>query len=75
MDRRNNIEFITELMEFSNNGAISQLVIMHAVEQYCKSVMAATKKPDNWNDMVSWETWQDECRNILQEMENFYASK
>jgi len=54
--RKTNIQFVKHIMEYSNHGALMQVFIMQALEQYSKSVAASTpEKLDT--PMVSGQAW------------------
>ena len=51
-----NVEFVTELMEFSAHGALIQAFVMQALEQYAKRVAAMTPEALD-TPMVSGHAW------------------
>lgn len=51
-----NVEFVTELMEFSAHGALIQAFVMQALEQYAKRVAAMTPEALDM-PMVSGQAW------------------
>jgi hypothetical protein len=51
-----NIEFVTELMEFSAHGALIQAFVIQALEQYAKRVAAMTPQALD-TPMVSGHAW------------------
>ncbi|KPU88106.1 hypothetical protein APR50_42680 [Variovorax paradoxus] len=51
-----NVEFVTELMEFSAHGALIQAFVMQALEQYAKRVAATNPEALN-TPMVSGHAW------------------
>lgn len=68
-----NEEIIANAMNFSNFGAMAQMVIVHAIRQYVDLVAAIETKPDDWNDFVCWESWQGACKEISEKMRKFYS--
>jgi len=51
-----NVEFVTELMEFSAHGALIQAFVMQALEQYARRV-AAMDPEALGTPMVSGRAW------------------
>lgn len=51
-----NVEFITELMEFSAHGALIQASVVQGLEQYAKRVAAMTPQALD-TPMVSGHAW------------------
>ncbi|GER21428.1 hypothetical protein [Variovorax boronicumulans] len=51
-----NVEFVTELMEFSTHDALIQAFVMQALEQYAKRVAATNPEALN-TPMVSGHAW------------------
>ena len=51
-----NVEFVTDLMEFSAHGALIQAFVMQALEQYAKRVAAMTPEALD-TPMVSGHAW------------------
>lgn len=51
-----NVEFITELMEFSTHGALIQAFVMQALEQYAGRVAAMNPEALD-TPMVSGRAW------------------
>lgn len=66
-----NIELITRIMDYSPTGALTQIVVMTALERYCESVcILGDTEPDNWPSLISWPAWKESCEYILNELEN-----
>ncbi|QFZ81868.1 hypothetical protein GFK26_03325 [Variovorax paradoxus] len=62
-----NVEFVTELMEFSVHGALIQAFVMQALEQYARCVAAMDPEALD-TPMVSGRAWHGcavEVRNKL----------
>jgi len=51
-----NVEFVTELMEFSAHGALIQAFVMQALEQYARRVAAMDPEALD-TPMVSGRAW------------------
>jgi hypothetical protein len=75
MKRLTNEQIIRKLMNVSPFGAMAQLVIIHAIRQYCKIVSELEQQPPEWNDFVCWESWKGACEHIKQEMDKFYGNQ
>lgn len=56
MNRKTNVEVVTELMEFSKNGALQQAFILKAIEYYAQVCIKAGAKTFD-NPMLSGEGW------------------
>ncbi|PIF73740.1 hypothetical protein CLU95_0839 [Variovorax sp. 54] len=54
--RSTNVEFVTELMEFSAHGALIQAFVMQALEQYAMRVAAMDPQALD-TPMVSGHAW------------------
>lgn len=61
--RLDNIEFITELMTFSNYGALSQIFIIDAVIKHAEAV-AKAKPEDVDSPMVAGAAWVGVAKEI-----------
>lgn len=51
-----NVEFVTELMEFSAHGALIQAFVLQALQQYANRVAATTPEALN-TPLVSGHAW------------------
>lgn len=51
-----NVEFVTDLMEFSAHGALIQAFVLQALDQYSKRVAAATPEALD-TALVSGHAW------------------
>ncbi len=60
-----NVEFVTDLMEFSAHGALIQAFVMQALDQYSKRVAAATPEELD-TGLVSGHAWHG-CAIEVQE--------
>lgn len=67
--RTTNVEFLTQLMDFSNLGPLTQSVIMVGVEQYVGNCLAheASLIESMKDHMVSGEEWVRQCKYIKEE--------
>lgn len=72
-----NVEFVTELMEFSPNGALSQLFIMEAIRKYAEAVSHA--KPEEVDsvfiDGASWVRVAQDIKARLDERHGDSSNK
>lgn len=64
------IEFLTRIMEFSPNGAMTQMFIMDAVLKQAHIVAEADLSSWPENHIISGPAWQSTARNILTELKN-----
>lgn len=58
---KTNVEFVTELMEFSNHGALSQVFIIEAIRRYAE---ACSERRISDNGFISPDAWQGVAREI-----------
>jgi hypothetical protein len=65
IDRRTNTEFITELMDFNPTGALCQIMIIQAIDQFTKAVAAAPAARFAHGGVVSGEAWK-RCAEHIQ---------
>jgi hypothetical protein len=74
--RKTNVQIVKHMMEFSNHGALAQLFIIQAIEQYAKQMSSLTpeqvKKFDN--AFISGEAWQSVAVEIKTTLEKHYNS-
>ncbi|MDP9881100.1 hypothetical protein J2W25_005172 [Variovorax boronicumulans] len=63
-----NVEFVTELMEFSDHGALIQAFVMQALEQYARRVAAMDPEALD-TPMVSGHAWHGCALEVLQKLE------
>jgi hypothetical protein len=72
--RTDNIKFVKELMENSQCGALSQIIVLCAIEKYCDQVLA--DKPGiieaMKNNMICGETWVKGCEELKRKVEERY---
>ena len=71
MKRKTNVEFITDLMEFSQHGAMMQAFVMNAIEQYAQQAMVE-RLPDK--GFISPDLWQAIAKELLDKLEVHYGS-
>lgn len=68
-----NVEFVTELMEFSAHGALIQAFVMQALEQYAMRV--AAMKPEALDTpMVSGHAWHGCALEVLRKLEQRFET-
>ena len=60
-----NVEFITELMEFSNYGSLASVFVMQALDQFSRAVLEAPDEifSDSAHFVVT-ETWKGVAKEI-----------
>lgn len=65
-----NIDFIKYLMEYSPQGAMSQIFIIAAIEKYATMVINA--KEHDWpvGHLIDFKSWQDTARYLKKEINN-----
>jgi hypothetical protein len=69
-----NIEFITDMMTFSQHGAMAQLFIMDAVGKWAKKVAETpyeeVAKEFGPNYFISSKAWHETAKEIHEKMNN-----
>lgn len=71
MTRTTNVEFVTELMEFSNNGPLIQVFVLQALDVYAKTVIERQDELSD-NGLISRKVWvacAEEVRTKIKERE------
>ncbi|RMX08214.1 hypothetical protein D8I35_03630 [Corticibacter populi] len=67
-----NVEFVTELMEFSPYGALAQMFIIDAIAKHAKAVAQAT--PEKFESaMLSGEAWIGVAKDINAKLKAHYG--
>ncbi len=69
MKRKNNVEFVTDLMEYSKYGELTQGFILLAIQRYSEFVK---DNPMPENNFVSSKTWSNIAVEILEKMKEQY---
>jgi hypothetical protein len=72
-ERQTNIEFVTEMMEFSSTGPMMQIFIMDALDKRSEAVMAMEEKPEGWTDMINWDAWKRSAIELNQRLNKHYG--
>lgn len=72
MKRETNEDLVVRLMNFSPFGALCQVFILQALEQYSKSVMEADPA-ELESPMISGQAWAGQARHIHAEIEKHFA--
>jgi hypothetical protein len=68
MKRPTNVEFVTELMEFSNKGPIIQAYVLEALRLYSESVVANQEQiPED--GFISRAVWVGCAQEVLAKLE------
>lgn len=66
--RLNNVEFVTELMDFSNSGPMMQTFVLEALRMYSDSVVQRQEEiPEN--GFVSRRVWVGCAEEVLAKLE------
>lgn len=61
---KSNVEFVQELMEFSKNGAITQVFVIEALRYYSKKVLQHGKLEDESGNFISNRAWHATAKEI-----------
>ncbi|WP_208935419.1 hypothetical protein [Paracidovorax avenae] len=73
MNLQSNIEFVTDLMQFSPKGPLVQVFIVNAIHSAAKQV---AEEPDPMvfdSPAFDGKVWQDVAKEILQRMDEKYG--
>lgn len=70
--RMSNIEFVTELMQFSRYGALAQLFVMDALIKYSAVVSAATDPSPYTSALIDGRLWIECGQDIKRQIDAFY---
>lgn len=69
---KTNVQFVKELMEFSQHGPMAQLFVLQAIEKYAKA--CANAEPEEMdNGIISGYAWQAVAKEIHEKCEARYA--
>ena len=63
-----NVEFVTNMMEFSRFGALAQVFIIQAIDQYSKRVAEADPATID-GGFISGQAWVGVAKEIQQKLE------
>jgi len=68
--RQTNVEFVTELMEFSRYGAMAQLFVLQALDMYSHAVAnAPSESHSDSGGFINLEVWQDVAKEIAHKID------
>lgn len=70
-DPKTNVEFVTNLMEYSPHGALAQAFIVQAIRSYAEAV-AKTTPVDDGKSFINPEAWHGVAVDIIARMDKFY---
>ena len=68
MARRNNIEMVHELMEFSKSGPISQIMVMEAIRFYTQMIIDNGEPEDNPETIINPRAWYNAAIVMQEEL-------
>ena len=66
--RSTNVEFVTELMDYSNNGPIMQAYVLEALRLYSDSVIALQDEMSD-DGFISKKLWVSCATEVLRKLE------
>lgn len=72
MARSTNTEFITELMEWSECGALIQPFVLEALWHYSQHVV--NNPIEDSNGFINWELWTRCAEEVLTKIEERHAT-
>jgi Trm5-related predicted tRNA methylase len=74
--RKTNVEFVTDLMNFSSSGALIQPFVISALESYSNEVIKdfkANRIPENPNAIVSAAQWNKIAEEVKIKLKEQYS--
>lgn len=74
MNQQTNVEFVTELMEFSKYGALSQVFVIEALRYYSELISKTVPK-DNPLSLIDPKAWHGVAMEIHEKLVQKYESK
>lgn len=74
MTRQTNVEFVTELMELSSYGVLSQVFVIEAIRYYSEQVSKTPEPPDNITEFINPKLWHKIATDINSRMKIRYES-
>lgn len=77
--RRTNTGLVTDLMDYSQHGALSQMFIIDAIRKFADAVastpLVELRERFGHNSMISADSWHGVATEIKREMDTFYGDK
>ncbi|RUS67740.1 hypothetical protein CUZ56_00217 [Saezia sanguinis] len=74
--RMTNIEFVTDLMQYSKYGVMAQLFVIEALHCYSDTVAnAAPEQLKELGEFINPQAWQGVAREIAEKIENRHKQK
>jgi len=72
--RKTNVEIVTEIMEYSRFGALSQAFVVNAIAEEAKRVANINPKDVDTKDwqFISFEAWNGVAKEIVEKLETSY---
>ncbi|MFG0678808.1 hypothetical protein [Delftia sp. WSY_7] len=69
-----NVEFLTELMEYSRFGPMVQAFVIHCIETKAREI-AEFPNPELFDsDFMSGQFWQDIAKDVVRQMDEKYGA-
>ena len=62
-----NLEFVSQLMRFSQFGALAQVFVIQALEQYAQAIVSTDPKEFD-NQLIPAEVWQGVAQEVLDKL-------
>ena len=67
---KSNVDKVTDAMNFGS--PLNQVVIISAIEKYCKQVAALDDQPETWEKgfgaLISWEAWKASAADVYRRL-------
>jgi hypothetical protein len=71
MEREDNVQFLTRIMNRCPQGALGQAFILEAISKYAENV--AKSKPLPETGLISGEAWKKTAEWVKQELDNHFS--
>ena len=72
MKRKTNTEIVTEIMEYSMYGALSQMFVIDALSKFADTVAKSKPKDYPKNSFINGEAWIGVAKEIKSKLERAY---
>ena len=57
MKIKSNTQFVTDLMEHSEHGALMQAFVIEALENYSRQFVTMKQEPKGWPQWINFQAW------------------
>lgn len=75
MKLKSNVEFVTDLMEYSQYGGVSQVFIIEAIRYYSELIISRGEPKDDPEAFINPTLWYKVAKDINQQVVDKYERK